>query len=279
MAGRRAALRRAIRGARGNPPGQTATGGLIAVDLASRLLRAAAVPVTGVDIDDLGPGVPAARITVTGPAGPEPVTVRIGIGLALAAVMGAPVRVADALMARLAVPGGGDDLAALFPGQLPAGPPGPRPRNLDFAGGLEGWVTGGSFRAGPAPEHWQDYTAMAAGGAAVLRSAVPAPQGEVLLGQAVTAGDYRGAAVTFGGELRADGVAGRAQLLMLVVTGDRRSGPEVDVLGPAVTGSADWAPGELTVQVPADAELIRFGVTLAGPGQVAVRDTYLTRAR
>ena len=263
------------------PPGQTAAGALIAADLASRLLGAAAVPVTGVDIDELGPDVPVARITVRGLGGPGQVMVRAGIGLALAALTGAPVRVADALMDRLAVPAAGDDLAALFPGQVPAGPTGllPGPRNLDFSHGLDGWVTGGSFRTRPTPAHWQDYAATARDGAAVLRSAVPAPQGEIVLGQAVAATDYRGAAVTFRGELRADEVTGRAGLFVFVVTGDGRPGPDTDVTGPAITGSRDWAAQELTVQVPGDAELIRIGLSLAGPGQVALRNTLLTRAR
>lgn len=263
------------------PPGQTAAGALIAVDLASRLLGAAGVPVTGVDIDELGPDVPAARVTVKGPAGPGQVMVRAGIGLALAALTGAPVRVADALMGRLAVPAAGDDLAVLFPGQLPAGPAGPLPgpRNLDFADGLDGWFIGGSFRAGPTPAHWQDYAATARDGAAVLRCAVPAPQGEIVLGQAITAGDYRGSAVTFRGELRADEVTGRAELFLFVVTSDGRPGPDPDVTDTAIRGSSGWAAQELTMQVPGDAELIRFGLSLDGPGQVALRNAQLTRAK
>lgn len=34
---------------------------------------------------------------------------------------------------------------------------------------------------------------------------------------------------------------------------------------------------EITAQVPEDAELIRLGLTLTGPGQVALRNTELTR--
>jgi hypothetical protein len=41
-----------------------------AADLASRLLGAAGAAVTGVDIDELGPGVLAAQIGVLGPVGP-----------------------------------------------------------------------------------------------------------------------------------------------------------------------------------------------------------------
>jgi hypothetical protein len=86
------------------------------------LLRAAGVTVTGADIDTLDTGLTAgprhghdnaqatARIgfTVAGSAEPRQLPVRIGYALALAAAAGAPVRVADQLMDRLAVPAQGD---------------------------------------------------------------------------------------------------------------------------------------------------------------------------
>jgi hypothetical protein len=86
------------------------------------LLRAAGVTVTGADIDTLDTRLTAgprhghdnaqatARIefTVAGDAEPRQLPVRIGYALALAAAAGAPVRVADQLMDRLAVPAQGD---------------------------------------------------------------------------------------------------------------------------------------------------------------------------
>lgn len=257
------------------PPGQTATGGLIAVDLAGRLLRAAAIPVTSVDVDELGPDVLAARITVPSPAGPQQVTVRVGIGLALAAVMGAPVRVAGALMDRLAVRVTGDDVLEPFLHQGPPRPVGPlpEPRNLAFADGLVGWIIGGSFQAGPTMAHWQDYSAAAADGASTLRSAVPHPYGDAFLGQAFAAGNYRGATVRLRAQVRAENVAGQAELWLQVVTRDR----SLDMHGRAFAGSQDWTRHEVTAQVPAEAELIRFGLTLTGPGQVGLRNAELTR--
>ncbi|HEY4850739.1 MAG TPA: bifunctional nuclease domain-containing protein, partial [Streptosporangiaceae bacterium] len=79
-------------------------------ELTDRLLRAAGVTVTAVDIDELGPEVAAARIELGTPTGTRHVTARLSDGLALAAAAGAPVRVADPVMDRLAVPVGGDDL-------------------------------------------------------------------------------------------------------------------------------------------------------------------------
>ena len=90
--------------------------------ITAELLRAAGVTVTGVDIDELDPALTtgprrghpavqaAARIqfTAAGTAEPKQMTVRIGYALALAAATGTPIRVADQLMDRLAVPAQSD---------------------------------------------------------------------------------------------------------------------------------------------------------------------------
>jgi hypothetical protein len=99
--------------------------------------------VTGVDIDELGPNVFAAQVGVASPAGTRQVAADPGSALALAAAPEIPVRVADALMDRLAVPVTGDDLLGPFTRRTPARPGGPcsGPRNLAFADGLDGWIT------------------------------------------------------------------------------------------------------------------------------------------
>jgi bifunctional DNase/RNase len=90
--------------------------------ITAELLRAAGVTVTGVDIDELDPALTTgprrghdtaratARIqfTAAGTAEPKQMTVRIGYALAMATATGAPIRVADQLMAQLAVPAQGD---------------------------------------------------------------------------------------------------------------------------------------------------------------------------
>ncbi len=100
--------------------------------ITARLLRAADVTVTGVDIDELdaalttGPqhgrdiAQAAARIefTAAGTAEPRHLPVRIGYALALAAATGAPVRVADQLMDQRAVPAQ-DDLVDQFTRDVP----------------------------------------------------------------------------------------------------------------------------------------------------------------
>ena len=93
-----------------------------------RLLRAAGAAVTGVDIDVTGADIDeltadgaVTRIEVGGPAGTRHVAARLGLGLAVAAAAGAPVRVADAVMDRLAVPVPGDDLLGPFLDRRAAG--------------------------------------------------------------------------------------------------------------------------------------------------------------
>ena len=77
---------------------------------------------TGVDIDELGPEVTAARIALASPAGTQHVTARLADGLAVAITAGAPVRVADAVMDRLAVPLPDDDRPVPLPEPRPRWP-------------------------------------------------------------------------------------------------------------------------------------------------------------
>ena len=129
--------------------------------------------------------LPIREFTVADLASGLQVTAPPGSALALAAALEVPVRVADALMDRLAVPVTGGDLAGLFASRAPAGPSWPRygPRNLAFADGLDGWVIGGSSCAEVTGAHWDDYTVAAADGTATLSAAVPQPYGDVFAHQ------------------------------------------------------------------------------------------------
>lgn len=266
-------------------------------DLAGQLLAAAGGTVTGVDIDELGPNVLAARIGVAGPAGARQVTAPPGSALALAAALEVPVRVPDTLMDRLAIPVTGDDLLRPFVTRTQARPSGPRssPRNLAFADGLDGWTTGGSSRAEVTGAHWNDYAVTAADGAATLSAAVPQPYGDVFLGQEWLADGYRGATVTLRAEVRSQDVGGPAELSLDIVSqphgqdrvmhvppGDQprpvqRVHRDRQHLSKAITGTHDWTRYQLTGQVPAHAEHIGFDLTLDGPGSVWLRNVELTR--
>jgi len=188
-------------------------------ELTARLLRAAGAQVAAVEIDELGPGVTAARIHLTGPAGPQQVTVRPGDGLALAVAADAPIRVPDALMDRLAEPVPDGDLPGPFADRVPfpnapsgiqvTGSPPDEPANLTFGAGLDGWRLSGTFQRDLTVAHGDDYSAAAGPGqgAALLRAAVAAPSGRAVLGQTIRADACRGQQVSFTAELRAGGLA------------------------------------------------------------------------
>ena len=275
-----------------------------AEELTARLLQVAGASVTGVDIDaaeadtaetgadELDPEAFTARIELGGPAGSRHVTVPFGLGLAMAAAAGAPVRMADAVLNRRAVPVTGDDLLGPFldlvpqaarpaagrvtgwPARLPAMRPRYEPRNLDFADGLDRWELDGSFLRGDGESGPPDYSAIAEGRSAILSATAGRPAGAAALVQTIFADDYHGATVTFSGEIRTEPLTYEAGLRVEVLR-ERRTVREDH--GVAVSGGSDWASHEVTALVPADADLIRFGITLAGPGLVALRHAALTR--
>jgi bifunctional DNase/RNase len=270
-----------------------------AEELTGRLLQAAGVAVTGVDISELDTEttVPPrlgsaprplaeARIALGTRGGTRQVTARLGFGLALAAAAGAPVRVADAVLDRLAVAIEDGELVRQFSG-LPApavSRPRPRlrfePRNLTFADGLNRWGFGGSFLREGSESHGGDYSCRATDRSVIIRSAVPEPYGFAGLQQMIAADDYRGRTIVFSGELRTEDVADRAGLHLMVgpplgpVGDDRPSPPRRATV--TVAGSQDWTRHEVTADVPDDAGIVGFGFFLTGRGLVELRDAELT---
>jgi hypothetical protein len=265
------------------------------LETAVRLLQAAGTEVSAVDIEPASDDVPelrwdtvTARVGLAAATGTRPFTVSAEYGLALAAVAGAPVRVADRVMDRLAVPVPGEDMLAPF--LPPADARSPRspllerrfePHNMAFTDGLDYWELAGSFTddgqpAGP------DYSCAAAGQSAVVAATVPEPAGSAVLVQAVYADDYRDAAVTFRGQLRTAGLAGQAGLHLAVIGPRSESMAARPLLGhgssPANPGSSDWTGHEVTVPVPGEATAILFGVSLAGRGRIELRGAELTPA-
>ncbi len=235
------------------------------------------------DIDERGPGVLAARVGVAGPGGQEQVTARPGSALALAAAVGAPIRVADGLMDRLAVPVTGEDLLGAFEQRAQARAHGPLsgPANLAFADGLDRWRVGGSSRKEVTGTHWDDYAVSVADGVATLAAAVAEPYGDVFLGQEFLAEDYRGAVVTLRAQVRAQDVAS-AELSLDIVSADPelvaglRTNRAVRRDGRTITGSLDWTGYEISARVPADAEHMGIELTLAGAGRVELRAVEVT---
>ena len=274
------------------PAGDTVMAGVLE-ETAARLLHAAGVTVTAVDIEPAGKDVPelrpaAARVGLAAAAGTRQVTVSAGYGLKLAVAAGAPVRVADEVMDRLAVPVHGEDVHAPFllpAADRPPGRPGQRrrfePRNMAFTDGLDRWELAGSFLDVGRP-HWQDYSCTAADRSAILASAVPEPSGSAVLLQTIYAEDYHGAAVTFRGQLRTTGVADQAGLHLAVGRPDEPPGDCLrDRGGSSLTGpgSSGWTWHEVTMPVPGDAGVIWFGISLTGCGRVEFRNPELSPAR
>jgi hypothetical protein len=273
-------------------------------ELTARLLHAAGASVTGVDIDvtgadteELSPQTSVARIGLSGHAGTREVSAALGLGLAMAAAAGAPVRLADEVMDRVAVPIPGDDLlgpllghvpplAQVSPGHAPAGwavgiLPGQRPRfeprNLDFADGLDRWDLECGSRREADPAGPQDYSAAADGQSAVLSSAAPRPAGSAALVQSLFADDYRGATVTFRGEIRTGPGTEQAGLRLEILRHWWRNGrPREDHGTTLAGGHPDWAGHEITTLIPDDADIIRFGVMLTGTGSIALRNPELS---
>ena len=259
-------------------------------ELTGRLLRAAGARVTAVDVDELGPEVTVARIELATPAGPEHVTTRLLDGLAMAITEGAPIRVADAVMDRLAGPAGtsqGGPVPERTARDLSSDlRPRYEPRNLAFAAGLDHWALGGSFSEHTLQSHWEDYGAAAGHGSAVLSAAVPQPEGFAWLAQEIFADDYRGTTVTFRGRFRTPGTTGRAGLFLRVMKQPTAHGPftaEAALADPSnhiatIANRADWTTHEVTAPIPEDADTVAFGVFLAGPGRIDLRDPELTPA-
>jgi len=258
-------------------------------ELTGRLLRAAGARVTAVDVDELGPEVTVARIELATPVGPEHVTTRLLDGLAMAITAGTPIRVANAVMDRLAVPTGTSQHGPM-PEQTARDlhidqRPRYEPRNLTFTAGLDHWVLGGSFTENAVQSHWQDYDAAAGHGSAVLSSAVAQPEGFAWLAQEIFADDYRGTTVTFRGQFRTPDTTGRAGLFLRVMQPQDVRGPftaEAALADPAshvvnIEGHADWTTHEATAPIPDDTNTVAFGVFLAGPGRIELRDPELSR--
>jgi hypothetical protein len=259
------------------------------------LLHAAGVAVTGVDIEpadedvrELRSGTAAARVELAAVAGTRHVRVSAGYGLKLAVAAGAPVRVADEVMDRLAVRMHGEDVHAPFLLPSAVRPPGDarhrqsfEPRNMAFTDGLDPWELAGSFLDSGRP-HWQDYSSAAADGTAILASGVPEPSGFAVVFQEIYADDYRGRTVTFGGQLRTAGVAGQAGLHLAAgwpvgpPGGQLRDGGGRSLAGP---GSSDWTWHEVTMPVSEQAGVIWFGISLAGRGRIELRNAKLSAAR
>jgi hypothetical protein len=290
------------------PADQIVTDGVPA-ELTTRLLGAARARVTGVDIDfteagaaELSPEVTVARIGLAGPAGTRQVTADLGLGLALAAAAGAPVRLADAALDRLAVPVPGDDLLTRSstgcrrPRPGPAGNAGRWPRcpARGPATSRATWTsptawTGGTWTPGPAPPRTSPTRTgrvqRTASGTTRPPSTArpwscpppsrgppgPPPWSRPSTPTTTTAPPLPSAARS--APMPSPGQAGlRLEILRHWEQAREDHGLTI------ASRRRDWTRYEITVPIPADADLVRFGIALTGPGRIALRNPDLRRA-
>jgi hypothetical protein len=264
-------------------------------DFVASLLSAFGATVEHVQIGELTDRF-YATVLVHSPAGEHSVQARLSEGLFAALRYERPLLVTERLAARegVAVPTGSEPLSqrveqvlqmlsAQAPGLSPAEPRGNQPSNLNFTQGLRFWELRGSFLFDQTGRHWTDYTCdieaseLRAGGtggdtgeqeqSAFLAATVPTPQGFADLRQAILADEYRGKRVRLAMVVKTEGVEQHAGPYVRMVDPGRTRPPEVR-LEHRLQDTTDWTPIELSVDVPADAVFLLFGIHLTGPGKI-----------
>jgi RNA polymerase sigma-70 factor, ECF subfamily len=260
-------------------------------EMTGRLLQAAGITVTRVNLVELGPEVIAARIEL---GADGHVTSRLADGLALAVITRAPLTVADAMLNRLAEPVTDEDLLEPFLNRVPAIFASRRrrryePLNLTFTDGPDPWRLGGNFLRAVVGSHEHDYCCAIEDRRAILSAAVPEPYGFAFFNQEIFADDYRGQTVVLRGELRSTDTAGHAGLVLHVSSEGQRTRPPLAPLTEpgydprrdpgshfaAASAGHDWTRHEVIAQIPADAAIISFGVFLTGRGQIELQNAQL----
>jgi hypothetical protein len=102
---------------------------------------------------------------------------------------------------------------------------------------------------------------------------VSEPRGSAALVQTIYADDYRNTTVAFSAEVRTDAASDQATLRLQVFRRAWMVGPEgIETRDVNVSGDDGWARREIMRPVPGDADYIRFGVSLTGPGRIELRN-------
>ncbi len=162
-------------------------------------------------------------------------------------------------------------MVAAAPPGTPATNTTAQPSNLDFADGLVGWRLWGSnpsdYTIGIDPNMTQHGTA-----SAYLGSSVPDPQGFGTLARTFTPDPYRGTRLRMRGMVKADAVDNWAGLWMRVDGGQKQILSFDNMQGRPITGTRDWQPNDIVLDVPQESALLAFGILLAGKGRVWFSD-------
>ena len=79
-------------------------------------------------------------------------------------------------------------------------------------------------------------------------------------------------------DARSQSLTGQAGVRLEILRQWWRTGRASEDYDVPVLGGSAWTKHEISAPIPEDADLIRFGVTLAGPGHVALRNPGLRLA-
>jgi hypothetical protein len=158
---------------------------------------------------------------------------------------------------------------ALFPASGPA----TNRATSTSPGALDRWdLDCGDRRAATGQPAAAEYSAAAGDQSAILSSVADRPAGAAALVQTVFAEDYRSRTVTFSGEIRTAPLTGQAGLRLEIFPHWWGTGrPRLDYGVTLSGGHRQWTRHQVSAPVPEDADLIRFGITLTGPGQIELR--------
>ena len=136
----------------------------------------------------------------------------------------------------------------------------------------EGWFLAGNNR--DAYESGVTQDADRSGAVAYLASTAPAPEGFGTLMQTFDADAFRGKRVRMTAHVRAEGVSEWAGLWVRV-DGAGTPAPALafdNMQDRPISGTSDWAPYSVVVDVPETAAAVGFGALLDGPGRVLLDD-------
>lgn len=152
--------------------------------------------------------------------------------------------------------------------------------NLDFAQGLQGWqkeeVRGNSPGIPGANNYLAAVEANGPGAGLASATLTPLPgkiNTEALLEQRVRADAYRGKRIRFSAAMKTQDTAGGASLWLRL---DYARGQKAwNSLDKPIIGTTDWKRYEYTLDVPADAQGMQFGISMAGRGKTSVAEVRL----
>lgn len=107
--------------------------------------------------------------------------------------------------------------------------------------------------------------------AAFIESIVPTPKQFIALNQTFSAKDYRGKRVRLKGEIKTQGVQKWAGFWLRADDARNKMVAFDNMQQRGLSGDTDWTAAEIVLDVPAEAEVLFFGLILDGKGKAWMR--------